>query len=155
MLWKMLTHMHICWDMMVLAHGKGCWSWAWKIWKTSSGPWLAELGTLAQDSVQSIRLTTELGLEAFQLGFWVTASLALWAINSGGARPWLRLSTLGMCCLCVCLTLSPLTHLWSIWFISDSEWANIVRCIERLHQVTLGDRVANRWCLLLLEVATS
>ena len=27
-----------------------------------------------------------------------------------------------------------------------------MRCIERLHRVALGVRVASRWCLLLLEV---
>jgi hypothetical protein len=31
----------------------------------------------------------------------------------------------------------------------------LVRCFERLHRVALGDHVASRWCLLLLEVATS
>jgi hypothetical protein len=29
-----------------------------------------------------------------------------------------------------------------------------VRCIERLQGVALGDHVASRWCLLLLEVIT-
>jgi hypothetical protein len=31
----------------------------------------------------------------------------------------------------------------------------LVHCIVRLHRVALGVQVASRWCLLLLEVATS
>jgi hypothetical protein len=109
--------------------------------------------------------------------FWATTLFGFAAINRGGAQPWLRLRTLGMCCPCVVLTLKPLTHLWLIWFISDSEcmipsalnWVNpaigtnshrdlnsrISWLLIPLHGVALGDRVASQWCLLLLEVATS
>ena len=46
---------------------------------------------------------------------------------------------------------SPPSHIYLIVIIRLCERAILVR----LHRVALGDRVASRWCLLLLEVATS
>ena len=52
---------------------------------------------------------------------------------------------------------SPLTRSCLIVFIRLSEWAILVRLYHEVmvHRVALGDRVASRWCLLLLVVATS
>jgi hypothetical protein len=87
--------------------------------------------------------------------FWAMTLLSPWAINWRGTWAWLRLSTFGD-------FVSMLESAWipsnslvlaRAWF--DYEWVILVRCIERLHRVTLGVRVASRWCFLLLEVATS
>jgi hypothetical protein len=80
----------------------------------------------------------------------VTAILALGAIKGDGGRPFERLSTLGMCCHCVCLVWEPSNSLVLARVGSDCEWVILVR----LHWVALGVWVASRWCLLLLEVAT-
>jgi hypothetical protein len=85
----------------------------------------------------------------------VTALFDRGVINRCLGRPWTIADHTIVFVTCVVVLGSPLTHSCLIVFIGSSERAILVRCFERLHRVALGDRVASRWCLLLLEVATS
>jgi hypothetical protein len=56
----------------------------------------------------------------------VTAILALGAIKGDGGRAFERLSTLGMCCPCVCLVWEPSNSLVLARVGSDCEWVILV-----------------------------
>jgi hypothetical protein len=85
----------------------------------------------------------------------VTALFDHGVINRCLGWPWPGAEHTIVFVTCVVVLRSPLTHSCLIVFIRSSERAILVCCFERLHRVQLGDRVASRWCLLLLEVATS
>jgi hypothetical protein len=57
----------------------------------------------------------------------VTAIFDRGVINRSGGRPWLWLSTLGMCCLVCAWFEKPPTHLCLLDYESISEWAILVR----------------------------
>jgi hypothetical protein len=85
----------------------------------------------------------------------VTAILALGAIKGNGGQPFERLSTLGMCCPCVCLVREPSNSLVLVRVRIDCEWVILVRLHWEIASSGTGVRVASWWYLLLLEVATS
>jgi hypothetical protein len=92
----------------------------------------------------------------FQPSDGITAIFVCGLINRSGGRPWQVLSTLGLSVHALGVLGEPLTHLCLQECESiDASELILVCCFDRLHRVALGDRVTSRWCLLLLEVATS
>ena len=76
------------------------------------------------------------------------SSLALRAINTSGARPWLVVEHTKILVAYVVVLRSPLTHSYLIWFIRSNERAILVR----LHREVASSDTRCSYCKLVVLV---